>query len=337
VITLPEALALVMLAALVIYAALGGADFGGGVWDLLATGPRAAAQRKLIEQAIAPVWEANHVWLILVVVILFTAFPPAFSAMSTALHVPLTLMLLGIVFRGSAFVFRQYGGGGQLAERRWGRVFAVASTLTPIFLGVTIGALTAGTVRIRNGIPVDGFFAPWLHAFPFTVGVFALSLFAFLAAVYLAVEAVDPAVREDFRRRALASGLAVGLSALASGVAIGPEAVAFEARLFGSWWSWPLQVATGAAAVSAFAALLRRRYRLARLLAIGQTTLILTGWGLAQQPHLIAPDVTIQSAAAPAVTLRLLVPALLLGAVVLFPSLYWLLRIFKSQRSPGPS
>ena len=142
-------LALAIVGALILYVLTGGADFGGGVWDLLARGPRATAQRALIDRAIAPVWEANHVWLILVVVLLFGAFPPAFSALATGLHLPLTALLVGIVFRGSAFVFRKYGGGGRAASRRWGVVFAVASLVTPICLGVTIGAVTAGA--IRNG------------------------------------------------------------------------------------------------------------------------------------------------------------------------------------------
>src|SRR5581483_1598761 len=120
-------IAAVMLAALVLYALLAGADFGGGVWDLLAFGPRAKQQRALIEHALAPVWEANHVWLILIVVLLFTAFPAAFAALMTGLHTPLMLMLLGIVLRGSAFVFRQYGAGSERASLMWGRVFAVAS------------------------------------------------------------------------------------------------------------------------------------------------------------------------------------------------------------------
>src|SRR4030095_3059205 len=139
---LADVMGAVMLGALVAYAVTGGADFGGGLWDLLASGPRAAGQRRLVEQALAPVWEAHHVWLIYVLVILFTAFPPAYAALGTALHVPLTVMLVGIVLRGSAFVFRQYGGGPAAAVEAWGRVFAVASVVTPFFLGAVLGAMT---------------------------------------------------------------------------------------------------------------------------------------------------------------------------------------------------
>jgi cytochrome d ubiquinol oxidase subunit II len=294
------------------------------VWDLLATGPRAAEQRRLIERAIGPIWEANHVWLILAVVLLFSCFPPVYAAASIALHVPLTLMLFGIVARGSAFVFRHYSTGEE--QLRWGRVFAVASTLTPIFLGVVMGAITAG-VRV----PEDGFVRPWLGLFQFSVGLFALALFAFLAAVYLTNEC-DGELREDFRRRALAAGVAVGLCALMAALTVGGRAPAFRHALFSSWWSWPLQLATGAIAVGAFVTLWSRRFRAARILAVLQVTLILVGWGAAQHPFLIAPNLTIENSAAPARTLELVAWAVALGALTLFPSLWWLYRVFKSSR-----
>src|SRR5882672_2731226 len=146
-----------MIAALILYALLGGADYGGGVWDLFAFGKRAPQQRALIAKAIGPVWEANHVWLILVIVILFTAFPPAFAAISTALHIPLTLLLLGIVLRGTTFTFRSYD-----VQRRCSLVFSIASVITPILLGITLGAISSGTIRVETGHVVSGFFSSWL-------------------------------------------------------------------------------------------------------------------------------------------------------------------------------
>lgn len=310
-----DLVAAVMLAALVLYALTGGADFGGGVWDLLATGPRAAAQRTLVEEAIAPIWEANHVWLIVVVVILFTAFPAAYAAASTTLHLPLTLMLLGIVARGSAFVFRSYSGDSQ-AQRRWGRLFAIASTVTPLTLGIVLGALTG---------------AAWLGAFPFAVGLFALAQFAFLAAVYLANEAKDAALQGDFRRRALGAGIAVGACALGVVLLAGAAGTHFRRALLHSWWSWPLQLAALACAVGALVTLYARRFRLARGLACAQVTLVVVGWGLAQHPYLLAPDVTIDSAAAPERTLRLVLLVLGVGSVALLPALAWLYRVFKRR------
>ena len=207
-------LAPILMASLTFYVLLGGADYGGGVWDLLASGPRRQEQRDLISHAITPVWEANHVWLILVVVLLFAGFPAAFAAMTTALNIPLTVLIVGIVMRGSSFVFRAYHTGDYRTQRRWGLIFAIASTVTPICLGVVVGAISSGHVSVRDGVSVNGFLAPWLGTFPLIVGLFALSLFVFLAAVYLAVEAREPALQEDFRRKALVSGAIVAVMAL---------------------------------------------------------------------------------------------------------------------------
>ena len=263
---LPELLALVMLGALVVYALTGGADFGGGLWDLLAPRPRAAEQqRRLIEHALAPVWEANHVWLIFVVVILFSAFPPAFAALTTALHLPLTLMLLGIVLRGSAFVFRQYGGGTGAAARRWGQVFAVASLVAPFFLGTVLAAITErdpARSSLSAGRPARrscwsaGLSWQWTSPFALLVGGFAVALFAYLAAVYLTVEASHlespaPDLTEDFRRRALVAGVVVGAFALTSLAREPRPGPLFYARLLrfvvelaaADWppppWRWP--------------------------------------------------------------------------------------------------
>ena len=160
----------------------GGADFGGGVWDLLASGPRARAQRALIEHAIGPVWEANHVWLILVVVCSSSAFPPAFAAISVALHVPLTLFLLGVVLRGSAFTFRSYDARGDRRSAAGGSSSRWRASIAPCCSGMIVGAIASGRIRVAGGIVESGFFAPWLAPFPLAVGLFALALCAFLAA-----------------------------------------------------------------------------------------------------------------------------------------------------------
>jgi len=192
--------AIFILASLIVYALMGGADFGGGIWNMLAFGPRAQRQREAIADAIAPIWEANHVWLILVIVLLFTGFPRCFATMMTALNIPMTVMLLGIVLRGSAFVFRKYD---VKEERRWSTVFGMASFLTPFFQGVILGALTTGQIRVEQGRVLTGFMAGWLTPFALSCGVFALGLFAFLAATYLTLDTRDePDLQDDFRRRA---------------------------------------------------------------------------------------------------------------------------------------
>lgn len=320
-----------MLVSLTFYALLGGADYGGGVWDLFARGSRANEQRALIAHAIGPIWEANHVWLILVVVILFTAFPPAFATIATALHIPITLLLIGIVLRGSAFTFRTYDSQRDSVQRRWSRVFSIASIITPILLGVIVGAIASGAIHLENGTVASGFIRPWLAPFPFAVGFFALSLFAFLAAVYLTLETTDRRLQDDFRLRALVSGLAVGALALIVFLLAGIYAPKIRAGISASPWAIPLQIATALCALGAFGALWKRRYTLARLCTAGQVTMILWGWALAQFPYIVEPDITIQSAASPTETLRLLLMALGAGAVVLLPSFYYLFRVFKSQ------
>ena len=320
-----------MVGSLVLYALLGGADYGGGVWDLFAFGPRAREQRKLIAEAISPVWEANHVWLILVIVILFTAFPPAFAAIATALHIPITLLLIGIVLRGTAFTFRTYDVQRDDVQRRWSIVFSIASIITPILLGTTLGAIASGTVRVENGAVTSGFFRSWLAPFPLAVGFFALALFAFLAAVYLTLEARERKLQEDFRMRAIMSGVAVGLLALTVFILAKTGAPTVRAGISRSWWALGLHVLTAIFATSAFVTLWTRRYRTARVCAAAQVTLILLGWAFAQFPHLVEPDLTISSAAAPQITLQLLLGALAAGAILLFPSYYYLIRIFKTE------
>ena len=331
--TLEVIIAGVMVAALILYALLGGADYGGGVWDLFAFGKRAKAQRALIADAIGPVWEANHVWLILVIVLLFTAFPKAFSVISIALHIPLTLLLIGIVLRGTAFVFRKYDSQHDRVQRRWSLVFSIASTITPVLLGITLGAIASGRIRAGNGAAAaaagGGFFSSWLSPFPFAVGFFALALFAFLAAVYLTLETDNRELQEDLRQRALVSGVVVGILALIVFLLAETGAPTVRAGISRSWWAAGLHVATAVFAIGAFFTLWTRRYAAARFFAAAQMTMILLGWAFAQYPYLIEPDITITSAAAPRITLQLLLGALIVGVLVLFPSYYYLFRVFK--------
>jgi cytochrome d ubiquinol oxidase subunit II len=331
----PEVLiAGVLLAALVLYALGAGADFGGGVWDLLAFGRTAERQRALIAHAIGPIWEANHVWLILVIVLLFVCFPIAFAAITTALHVPLTLMLIGIVLRGSAFTFRAYTPDTG-AQRRWSQVFAIASVVTPVMLGVCAGAVLSGRIRvdIATGDVHTDFVSAWFAPFPFAVGAFALALVAFLAATYLTVETEEADLRRAFRGRALAAGLVTGLLAWLCFFLSREGAPLMERGLSDQHWSMPFQIATGATALAALNALWRERYALARVLAAAQVALVVCGWGFSQFPYVVAPDLTIANAAAPRNVLEAVLWALAIGAVVLLPSLACLFVIFKGSRS----
>jgi cytochrome d ubiquinol oxidase subunit II len=322
-------LGVTMILALVLYFLLGGADFGGGVWDLLATGPRRQAQRQVIEHAIGPVWEANHVWLILVVVVLFTGFPRAFSALSIAFHVPLTLFLIGIVLRGSSFAFRSFGAGSH-----FGVVFSMASVVSPILLGMVVGAMASGRVALPDARVSGDYYAPWLAPFPVATGLFTLALAAYLAATYLTNEAPTPELADDFRRRALAAGGAVAVMAVVTMLAAARGAPHVADRLMGRSWAWGLELVAAGLAVAGLAALARRRYRLARLLAPAQVGLVVIGWAAAQYPYVLVDQLTLTEAAAGPRTLRLLVYVLLGGAPILAGSLYLLFRTFKAPR-PG--
>jgi cytochrome d ubiquinol oxidase subunit II len=319
-------LGLALVVSLTFYALLGGADYGGGVWDLLATGRTAERQRATIAHAIGPVWEANHVWLIVAVVVLFTGFPPAFAALSTYLHIPLLLALIGIVLRGSAFVFRAYGPDDPRHRRFWGTIFAASSTATPLCLGIVVGAVTEGRLPAApGGRFVDVFVVPWLTPFSLAVGVFALILCSFLAAVYLTLEAQDDEERAAFRSRALAAGVAVG--ALAATVLLLGSPDVRHGLLF-SPWAVPLHFATAVSATAALVLLWRRQYAAARIAAVAQTSLILWGWALAQYPFAVRPHWTLAAAAAPENVRTVLLQVLAVGAVVLLPSLLYLFGIF---------
>lgn len=324
--------AVVMLIALVVYVLLGGADFGGGVWDLLAKGPRKLEQRAHIHNAIGPIWEANHVWLIIIVVLGFTGFPPAYAAVLTALHIPVALMLLGVVFRGTAFVFRTYDREGS-AQRRWGIVFSISSVLTPMLLGVTLGTIAGGSLHWNEqGVYESGFFRPWLTVFPWSVGLFTLCIFALLAAVYLSVETTG-ALRDDFRKRAIGAWIAVAVMGIVTWILALTTTRHLGAALTEPWWSWPLRIATGLIAVAALWAIITRRVILARTLTALQVTFIIAGFGLAQYPYLVVPQFTIENSAAPPITHELLLAGLAAGAIILLPSLWYLYTVFKGRRA----
>jgi cytochrome d ubiquinol oxidase subunit II len=314
-----------ILVGLVLYALSGGADFGGGVWDLLAGGPRAREQRELVVSAIGPIWEANHVWLILVIVVLFTAFPPAFAAVSTYLHIPLALALAGIVLRGAAFVFRAYDPKPSAAERHWQRIFAISSLVTPLLLGISAGALASGRVESRYG-----FVHSWAQPFPITVGFFTVALFGYLAAVYLTNEPTTTQIREDFRRRAILTWIAVALIGFTVLVMWQNEPIAAAIGL--SDRSRSLQMGGVAFAFAALWSLWRRRFRVAQVCAAAQVALVVVGWGVAQYPYLVVPDWTIQNSAAPESTLTALDLALCGGAILLLPSFAFLYGIFKTPK-----
>jgi cytochrome d ubiquinol oxidase subunit II len=350
--TLVYAAAASALVGLIAYAVLAGADFGGGVWDLLATGPRSREQQDAIAHAMGPVWEANHVWLIFVIVTLFTCFPYGYPVLGEVLFVPFHLVLLGIMLRGAAFVFRGYStpgrgagpsnsaAGASAAPRvhhtsRWSVVFGCASVITPLLLGAAFGAVTAGGISLdpAGHVRLEGTL-PWLKPYSIGCGFLALSTCAYLAAVYLTVE-TDGELREDFRRRAIAAGTATAVLALLVTVLAWREAHWFFERLI-SPRSRPVVLAGLICFAGSAWAVFGRRYRVSRWFAAGEIALLLIGWGLAQEPYLVYPSLTLMDAAAPASTLRFMLASLPAAALMLVPALWYLFTVFKRRPESRP-
>ncbi|MGD9851785.1 MAG: cytochrome d ubiquinol oxidase subunit II [Nitrospirales bacterium] len=328
---LETALAIVLLISLTFYALLGGADFGAGVWHVLARGSTRQEQHRLIGDAIGPIWEANHVWLILIVTILFTAFPMAYARISTILHIPLTLLLIGIVLRGSAFAFRHYDVKDDAIHVRWDQLFAVSSMISPLLLGVILGAMTAGHFPVNPTDFFEGYVSSWLQPFPLITGVFTLLLFAYLAATYLLLETNKPRLQEVFRKRAITAALLAGLLeevVLYLGRSGAPR---LWGELTNSLWGALIQLGVGGLTIATVWLLITRRYWWARALAILQVTLTIWAWGIAQFPYLIPPYLTVFNTSAPKITLQFISIALAIGAMLLFPSLFYLFHIFKGQ------
>jgi len=272
------------------------------------------------------------------VVLMFVCFPPAFAAMSTALHIPLTLMLFGVVLRGAAFVFRAYDPQNEdEATGPWRLVFAVSSTVTPIMLGIVLGAIASGTFRFEPDSMrvVTNFVSEWAAAFPVMVGLYGLVLCALLAAVYLIHDTADDRpLQEDFRKRALAAALLTGPLAFATLAVARLGAPHIYTALVSSVFALPVHIATGLLALGAIGALWTRRYGLARVLVIGQTLGIFVGFGAAQYPYLIPPRITFANAAAPDHVLWGVLAILGVGGTLLVPAFGWLYFVFKGRSEP---
>lgn len=323
-----EALAAaVLVAGMTAYAVLGGADFGSGFWDLTAGGDqRGARVRGLIKRSMSPVWEANHVWLIFVLVIFWTAFPEAFGAVMSTLYVPLFLAVIGILFRGAAFAVR--GQAATIAEARFlGAMFASASVLVPFFLGATVGAIASGQVPAPpgGGAPIDS----WTNLTSLYVGVLAVGTGAYVAAVFLAADAVraeQPDLVDAFRARALGAAAVVGGLAIGGIFVVNSDAPDLYDGLTSGVGLGAVIVSIVAGSITV-ALLLRRRFGPARLTSAITVGAVIGGLALAQQPDFLPGVLTLDQAAAGDATLIPLLGCVVLAAAILIPSLSLLYRL----------
>jgi cytochrome bd ubiquinol oxidase subunit II len=324
----------ILLATVTLYGILGGADFGGGLWDLLAGGDRRGhAPRRLIDDSISPVWEANHVWLVFALVIFWTAFPDAFAAVMTAAALPLWLAVGGIVLRGAGFAFRKEVSGLGL-QRLFGAVFAFSSLVTPFFMGTVVGAVAAGQIPADAG---HASLAAWTSPTSLLIGFLFVGACGYLAAVYLVGEARrrgDRRMQAYFTRRAQAAGVVTGALSLATLLELHGPVPALQRNLTGR--ALPLVILAAVTGLAVLALLAARRTRGIRVLAALGVAAVVWGWGVAQYPALLpGTAVTLSNAGAPHSTLVALVGLFVVVVVLIGPSFALLFSLHGRQLLQG--
>ena len=316
------------------YAIFGGADFGAGVWDLLAGGERrGAAQRELIDRAMGPVWEANHTWLIFDLVILWSAFPGAFAAITSTLYLPLALAAVGIVLRGAGFAFRKVSLR-LTGHRVFGLAFALSSVVTPFFLGTVLGAIASGRVPAGGrGDPIGS----WLNATSISIGLLAVAAGAYIAAAFLTADArrSAPSLVDAYRRRTLAAGIIAGGLAIAGLIVLRIDAPRLFEGLTGP--GLPFVIGSVVAGSVSLVLCVVGDGRWTRGFAVAAVATVVLGWGVAQYPLLLPPDLSIAAAAAPDGTLQALTVITIVAAAVIGPSLALLFWLQQQSRLEGHS
>ena len=325
--SLPEVVAAVMFVGITLYALLGGADFGAGFWDLVAgNARRGAASRSLIERSIGPVWEANHVWLVFVLVVLWTGFPTAFAPIMATMYIPLTLAAIGIILRGAAFAFRKASGPVEV-RRVFGATFASSSVLTPFFLGAVVGGIASGRVPEEGTGDV---WSSWVNPTSMLGGVMAVVVCAFLAAVYLAADAQRRELADlakGFQRRAFVAGIVAGVVALGGVFILREDAPELYDGLTNR--GAPLIVLSAIAGVATLVLVARGRFGWARYTGAAAVVAVLWGWAAGQYPNMIEPGFTIDDAAGARDTLIAMLGVLGVGSLLLVPALVWLFVLFQ--------
>jgi cytochrome d ubiquinol oxidase subunit II len=315
-----------VLIGLVLYTVLAGADFGAGFWQLFAgRGPSGVRVRDHAHDSMAPVWEANHVWLIFVLTVTWTAYPTAFGSIASTLSVPLFIAAIGIILRGATYALRA-GTSTHREQRTIDAVFAVSSILTPFALGTMVGAIASRRVPVGNA--AGHMFSSWTGPTSILVGVLAVATSAYLAAVFLAADAArggDAELERRFRARALGAGIAAGAVALV-GIAVlhGDAHPLYHHLLRGT--ALATTIVSILAGIATLGLVLRSRFETARYTAALAVAAVIAAWALAQSP-LLLPGLTVREAAAPHDTLVVVTVAVLGGAVILFPSLGLLFRL----------
>jgi cytochrome bd ubiquinol oxidase subunit II len=328
------AIAIVLFLAVTAYAVFGGADFGAGFWDLVAGGSaRGERPREVIDHSIGPVWEANHVWLIFIFVVLWTGFPEAYASITLTLYVPLSLAAFGIVLRGASFAFRKTVFLTR-DRRNFGAAFAISSVVVPYCMGAVAGAIASG--RVPAGGQAGDPWTSWVNPTSIVGGVLAVVVGAYLAAVYLVWDSRrlgDPAMVDYFRRRAVAAAVVAGVVAF-----VGIFVLRSDARyVFDGLTAraLPLVILSAVCGTASLVLLIRAAHQWARVLSIGAVASIVIGWGVAQWDYMLPTSLTVSAAAAPSGTLQTLLAATILFVLVVVPGFVLLYTLDQKSLLPG--
>jgi len=328
------AAAVVLFIGIMAYAVFGGADFGAGFWDLIAGGAeRGAKPRAVIEHAIGPVWEANHVWLIFTWVVLWTCFPEAYASITLTVFVPLTIAAFGIVLRGSGFAFRKTVTKTS-SKRNFGAAFASSSVIVPYCMGAVVGAIASG--RIPAGGVAGDPWSSWVNPTSILGGVMAVVMVAYLASVYLTWDAHrlgDDEMAEYFRKRAIIAAVVAGVVAFAGIFVLHHDAPFLYSGLTAR--GLPAVIVSALCGLGSLALLLRHAARWARVLAAGAVATIVLGWGMAQWDYVLPQSLTVAQAAAPSGTITAVLIATAIAVIVLGPSFALLYTLDQRSLLPG--
>jgi cytochrome bd ubiquinol oxidase subunit II len=328
------AIAVILFFAVTMYAVFGGADFGAGFWDLVAGGAeRGEAPREVIDHSIGPVWEANHVWLIFVFVVLWTGFPEAYSSIMLTLYVPLSIAAFGIVLRGASFAFRKTVFRTR-DRRNFGAAFALSSVIVPYCMGTVAGAIASGHVPAggKAGDP----WTSWINATSIVAGVLAVVVVAYLAAVYLVWDArrvEAPEMEGYFRRRAIGAAVVAGVVAFIGIFVLHRHATYVFHGLTAR--GLPFVILSALCGITSLVLLIRNAHRGARILAIGAVAGVIVGWGVAQWDYMLPTSLTVADAAAPTGTLQALLAATVLFVLVVVPGFVLLYTLDQKSLLPG--
>lgn len=323
---------------ILLYVVLGGADFGAGIIELFTSAKNKDRTRETLYRAIGPIWEANHMWLIIAIVILFVAYPVIYAEMSVYLHIPLIVMLIGIIARGTAFVFRNYDAVKDDMQHVYNRIYFASSFITPLFLGITAGSVISGSIDHAADTFADVYIFSWLNWFSIGVGFFVVALCGFLASVYLIGETDNTNDRKRFINKAKHMNITAVISGVYVFITAWIDGIPLMNWIFGNTMGLIAVLAATASLIVLWVLIYSGNAIMIRLLAGFQVTMILLAIGYAHFPDFIVvkngTNLTLLDHRATMQTINALGWALLIGTIFIIPALFYLYYKFRHKEYP---